>query len=82
MVMERDGDGWTCQGTVDGKRVRMVMSPDGFVVRYDNRLYDMKRVAPDLYASQPTGPGLRVKGDAASATPYYPQFILALLAIL
>ncbi len=82
MVMDRDPDEWTCQGTVDGKRVRIVMSKDGLTARYDNRLYDLKRVAPDLWATVPTGPALRVKGDAAAANPYYPQFILALLAVL
>ena len=82
MVMERDGEEWTCQGTVEGKRVRIVLSPDGLVARYDNRLYDLKRVAPDLWATIPTGPAIRVKGDAAGASPYYPQFILALLAVL
>jgi hypothetical protein len=82
MVMERDGDGWTCQGTVDGKRVRIVLSPDGLVARYDSRLYDLKRVARDLWASIPSGPGIRVKGDAAGRDPYYPQFIFALLAVL
>ena len=67
---------------MDGKRVRIVLSPDGLVARYDNRLYDLKRVAPDLWATIPTGPAIRVKGDAAGASPYYPQFILALLAVL
>lgn len=82
MVMDRDGEEWTCQGTVDGKRVRIVLSPDGFVARYDTRLYDLKRVAPDLWATVPAGPGIRVKGDAAGKSPYYPQFIFALLAVL
>jgi hypothetical protein len=82
MVMDRDGDEWTCQGTVDGKRVRIVMSPGGFVARYDYRLYDLKRVAPDLWATPSGGPGIRMKGDAAGKNPYYPQFIFALLAVL
>ena len=82
LVMDRDGEEWTCQGTVDGKRVRIERSRDGLVARYDNRLYDLKRVAPDLWASVPAGPGIRVKGDAAGKSPYYPQFILALLAVL
>ncbi len=82
LVMDRDGDEWTCQGTVDGRRVRIERSRDGLVARYDNRLYDLKRVAPDLWASMPTGPGIRVKGDAAGKSPYYPQFIFALLAVL
>jgi hypothetical protein len=82
MVMERDGDGWTCQGTVDGKRVRIVLSPDGFVARYDSRFYDLKRVEPDLWATIPTGAAIRVKGDAAGKNPFYPQFIFALLAVL
>jgi hypothetical protein len=82
MVVDRDGEGWTCQGTVDGKRVRIVLTPDGLVARYDNRFYDLKRVAPDLWATVPNGPAIRVKGDAAGKSPYYPQFILALLAVL
>jgi hypothetical protein len=82
MVMDRDGEGWICQGTVDGKRVRIVLSPDGLVARYDTRLYDLKRVAPDLWATPSGGPGIRVKGDAAGKSPYYPQFIFALLAVL
>ena len=82
MVMDRDGEEWTCQGTVEGKRVRIVLSPDGLVARYDNRLYDLKRVAPDLWATPSGGPAIRVKGDAAGKSPYYPQFIFALLAVL
>ena len=82
MVMERDGDGWTCQGTVSGRRVRIVFSPDGFVARYDSRFYDLKRVEPDLWATPSGGPAIRVKGDAAGKSPYYPQFIFALLAVL
>lgn len=82
MVMDRDGEEWTCQGTVDGKRVRIVLSPDSLVARYDNRFYELKRVEPDLWATVPTGPAIRVKGDAAGKNPYYPQFILALLAVL
>jgi hypothetical protein len=82
MVMDRDGEEWTCQGTVDGKRVRIALSPDGLVARYDNRYYDLKRVEPDLWATVPTGPAIRVKGDAAGKSPYYPQFIFALLAVL
>jgi hypothetical protein len=82
LVMERDADGWTCEGTVDGNRVRMVMNKDGFTARYAGRLYDMKRVSPDLWATVPSGPGLRVKGDARGYDPYYPQFIFALLAVL
>jgi hypothetical protein len=82
MVMDRDGDDWVCQGTVDGKRVRFAMGKEGFVARYDNRLYDLKRVQADLWASIPTGPAVRVKGDAQGMNPFYPQFILALLATL
>ncbi len=82
MVMERDGDGWTCQGTVDGNRVRIVLSPDGLVARYGNRFYELKRVAVDLWATVPVGPAIRVKGDAAGSSPFYPQFIFALLAVL
>jgi hypothetical protein len=82
LVMERDADGWTCQGTVDGNRVHLVMGKDGFAARYGTRLYDMKRVAPDLWATVPTGPAVRVKGDAQGYDPYYPQFIFALLAVL
>ncbi len=82
MVMDRDGDEWTCQGTVDGKRVRFAMSKEGFVARYDNRLYDMKRVESGLFATPNGGPALRVKGDAQQLNPFYPQFIFALLAIL
>lgn len=82
MVMERDGEEWTCQGTVDGRRVRIVLAPDSLTARYDNRFYELKRVAEDLWATIPTGPAIRVKGDAAGASPYYPQFIFALLAIL
>ncbi|MEI6224848.1 MAG: hypothetical protein WCS72_08845 [Deltaproteobacteria bacterium] len=82
LVMERDADGWTCQGTVDGNRVHLVMNKDGFAARYGTRLYDMKRVSPDLWATIPTGPAVRVKGDAQGYDPYYPQFIFALLAVL
>lgn len=82
VVMDRDADGWVCQGTVDGKRVRIEVSPDGLVARYDTRLYDLKRVAPDLWATPTGGPAIRVKGDAAGKSPHYPQFILALLAVL
>ena len=82
MVMDRDGDEWTCQGTVEGRRVRIVFSPDGFVARYDTRFYDLKRVEPDLWATVPTGSAIRVKGDAAGKSPSYPQFIFALLAVL
>jgi hypothetical protein len=82
LVMERDGEYWTCQGTVDDNRVHIVMSKDGLAARYAGRLYDMKRVAPDLWASVPTGPGIRVKGNAREIDPYYPQFIFALLATL
>ncbi len=82
MVMERDGEEWTCQGTVDGRRVRIVLAPDSLTARYDNRFYELKRVADDLWGTIPTGPAIRVKGDAAGPSPYYPQFILALLAVL
>lgn len=82
MVMERDGEEWTCQGTVDGRRVRIVLTPDSLTARYDNRFYELVRVAEDLWATIPTGPAIRVKGDAAGRSPYYPQFILALLAVL
>ncbi|HQR30132.1 MAG TPA: hypothetical protein PLL32_06955 [Anaeromyxobacteraceae bacterium] len=82
MVMDRDGEEWVCQGTVDGKRVRFAMSKEGFVARYDNRLYDMKRMEAGLFATPNGGPALRVKGDAQQLNPFYPQFIFALLAIL
>ncbi|MEI7705214.1 MAG: hypothetical protein WCK73_11525 [Deltaproteobacteria bacterium] len=82
VVVSRSGDEWTAEGTVDGKRVRFSMEPDGFVARFDDRFYDMKRVAADLWAGVPSGPGIRVKGDAGSRTPLYPQFIFALLAVL
>jgi hypothetical protein len=82
MVMDRDGEEWTCQGTVDGKRVRIVFAADSLTIRYDNRFYELKRVAEDLWGTIPTGAAIRVKGDAAGKSPYYPQFILALLAVL
>lgn len=82
MVMDRDGEEWVCQGTVDGKRVRFAMSKEGFVARYDDRLYDMKRMEAGLFATPNGGPALRVKGDAQQLNPFYPQFIFALLAIL
>lgn len=82
LVMERDADGWTCQGTVDDNRVYIAMSKDGLKARYAGRFYDLKRVAPDLWASVPSGPGIRVKGNARENDPYYPQFIFALLATL
>jgi hypothetical protein len=82
MVIDRDGDEVTFQGTVDGKRVRIVMTKDTFVARYETRQYDLKRVEPDLWATIPTGAALRVKGDAAGENPYYPQFLFALLAVL
>jgi hypothetical protein len=82
MVMDRDGDEWTCQGTVEGMRVRIVLSADTLVARYNTRFYELKRVEPDLWATVPTGSAIRVKGDAAGKSPYYPQFIFALLAVL
>ena len=82
IVIDRDGEEWVAQGTVDGKRVRIAWEKDGIVARYDNRLYDLKRVAPDLWASVETGPGIRVRGDAAQRTPMFPQFIFALVAVL
>jgi hypothetical protein len=82
LVVDRDGDEVTFQGTVDGKRVRIVMNKETFVARYETRQYDLKRVAPDLWATIPTGTALRVKGDAAGENPYYPQFVFALLAVL
>jgi hypothetical protein len=82
MVIDRDGDEVTFQGTVDGKRVRIVMSKETFVARYETRQYDLKRVEPDLWATIPTGAALRVKGDAAGENPYFPQFVFALLAVL
>jgi hypothetical protein len=81
LVLDRDGDEWVCQGTWDGKRVRIALAKDGLTVRVHNRFYEMTRVAPDLYATQPVGPGLRVKGDAAGKAPLYPQFVLAVLAL-
>ncbi len=82
VVVERDGDEWTAQGTVNGRRVRIAMEKDGFVARYDDRLYDLKRVAPDLWATPGGGPAIRVKGDAGRRDPYFPQFVFALLAVL
>jgi hypothetical protein len=82
LVMDRDADGWICQGTLDGKRVRIAMEKDSLTARYDDRRYDLRRVASDLWATVPSGPGIRVKGDAAGADPYFPQFIFALLAVL
>lgn len=82
MVVDRDGDEVTFQGTVDGKRVRIVMNKEAFVARYETRQYDLKRVEPDLWATIPTGAALRVKGDAAGENPFYPQFLFALLAVL
>jgi hypothetical protein len=82
VVVDRDGDEWTFQGTVDGKRVRIVMGKETFVARYETRQYELRRVEPDLWATIPTGPALRVKGDAAGANPFYPQFVFALLAVL
>ena len=58
------------------------LAADGLTARYDNRFYELKRVAADLWATVPTGPAIRVKGDAAGKSPYYPQFIFALLAVL
>src|SRR5512137_670988 len=82
MVIDRDGDEVTFQGTVDGKRVRIVMNKETFVGRYEIRQYELKRVEPDLWATIPTGAALRVKGDAAGENPYFPQFLFALLAVL
>ena len=82
MVIDRDGDEVTFQGTVDGKRVRIVMTKETFVARYETRQYELKRVEPDLWATIPTGAALRVKGDAAGENPYFPQFLFALLAVL
>jgi hypothetical protein len=82
MVIDRDGDEVTFQGTVDGKRVRIVMTRETFVARYETRQYELKRVEPDLWATIPTGAALRVKGDAAGTNPFYPQFLFALLAVL
>ncbi len=56
LVLDRDGDEWVCQGTWDGKRVRIALAKDGLTVRIQNRFYEMTRVAPDLYATQPVGP--------------------------
>jgi len=81
LVMDRDGEEWVCQGTWDGKRVRIAFAKDGLTVRIQNRFAEMTRVAPDLYATQPVGPALRVKGDAAGSAPLFPQFVLAILAV-
>jgi hypothetical protein len=81
LVLDRDGEEWVCQGTWDGKRVRIALAKDGLTVRIQNRFYEMTRVAPDLYATQPVGPAARVKGDAAGKAPLYPQFVLAILAL-
>jgi hypothetical protein len=81
LVMDRDGEEWICQGTWDGKRVRIAFGKDSLTVKVDNRFSEMKRVGPDVFATLPVGPALRVKGDAAGAAPLYPQFVLALLAV-
>ena len=52
------------------------------MARYDTRFSDLKRVEPNLWATVSTGSAIRVKGDAAGKSPYYPQFIFALLAVL
>jgi hypothetical protein len=82
LVVEREKDGFTAQGLWDGKRVRIVFEAGGITARVDNRLYEMKRVAPDLFATVPQGPALRVKGDVAGKMPLYPQLIFALLGVL
>ena len=82
IVVEWEKDGFTAQGLWDGKRVRIVFEAGGITARVDNRLYEMKRVAPDLFATVPQGPALRVKGDVAGKMPLYPQLIFALLGVL
>jgi hypothetical protein len=82
LVVEWEGDGFTVQGLWDGKRVRIVFSAAAITARVDNRFYEMQRVAPDLFATLPQGPALRVKGDAAAKKPLYPQLILALLGVI
>jgi hypothetical protein len=82
VVVEWEKDGFTAQGLWDGKRVRIVFEAGSITARMDNRLYEMKRVAPDFFATLPQGPGLRVKGDAAGKKPLYPQLIFALLGVL
>jgi hypothetical protein len=82
IVVEWEKDGFTAQGLWDGRRVRIVFEAGSITARMDNRLYEMKRVAPDFFATVPQGPGLRVKGDAAGRKPLYPQLIFALLGVL
>ena len=82
LVLDQDGDEWTAQGVWEGKRVRIAATPDSLTVRIESKFYEMKRVAPDLFATVPAGPGLRVKGDAAARFPSYPQFVLAILGTL
>jgi hypothetical protein len=81
IVVEWEKDGFEAQGTWDGKRVRIVFTPAKLVVRIDNRFQEMERVEPDLFATVPQGPAVRVTGNAASPKPMYPQMILALLAV-
>ncbi len=81
IVVERDGKDFVAQGTWNGKRVRIAFSAGELAVRIDTRYYEMKRVSQDLFATQPVGPALRLKGDATSASPAYPQFILAAMGV-
>jgi hypothetical protein len=80
IVVDREGDEWVAQGTWEGKRVRVTFTKEKVTLRIDNRFYEMTRVAPDMFATLPRGPGLRVKGDAAGASPRLPQFLFALLS--
>ncbi len=80
IVMDRDGPDWVAQGTWDGKRVRVSFEKEKITLRIDSRYYEMTRVTPDLYATLPRGPGLRVKGDAAGPNPLWPQFFFAVLS--
>ncbi len=80
IVVDRDGREWVAQGTWDGKRVRVSFEKEKITLRIDSRYYEMTRVTPDLYATLPRGPGLRVKGDAAGPDPLWPQFFFAVLS--
>ncbi len=80
IVVDRDGPEWVAQGTWDGKRVRVSFEKEKITLRIDSRYYEMTRVTPDLYATLPRGPGLRVKGDAAGTNPLWPQFFFAVLS--
>lgn len=82
LVLDRDGDELSAQGLWDGKRVRVVVSASKITARVDVALYELERVAPDLFATVPQGPAVRVKGDATKPNPMQPQLLLALLGVL